>query len=263
MMFDQFIRQSLRRPVNSVNGMTLRLSEKMWPMETVGKRIKEARKVEGISRSQLARMAGIPYSTLAEIENERTKETARIAVIASALGWNALYLSEGKGLKKPDVVLVNATLGEQVRQSIKLATEDITIPQFDTGGRMGNGLVLKDQPGIIEEWRVSREWLNLNIRGASSPGNLCIVTGFGDSMAPLFRPGDPLIVDLGVREVLYDAVYFFRVEDEGFIKRLQRIPGQGLLAISENKSYRDWTITDDMNFEVFGRVLKAWAGHEL
>jgi len=138
------------------------------------------------------------------------------------------------------------------------AASDIAIPQFDTGGKMGNGLELRDQPGIIKSWNVSLDWLNQNVRGATSAANLCIVTGFGDSMQPMFNPGDPLLVDRGVREAAYDAVYFFRVGHEGFIKRLQRIPGKGLVALSENSAYQSWVIEPDMDFEIFGRVLIVW-----
>ena len=129
---------------------------------------------------------------------------------------------------------------------------------------MGNGgLILQDQPGTIQRWEVSREWLNQNVKGVSSASQLCIVTGFGDSMKPMFNPGDPLLVDLSVKTVDYDAVYFFRVGDEGFIKRIQRIPGQGLKAISANRDhYEPWTISDDMDFEVLGRVLKVWKGDD-
>lgn len=139
---------------------------------------------------------------------------------------------------------------------------DVTIPQFDTGGAMGDGLILRDQPGVIQAWRVSPEWLQKNVKNATSAQNLCIVTGFGDSMRPLFNPGDPLIVDRGVNRVDFDAIYFFRVGEEGFIKRLQRVPGQGLVALSENKSYKEWVVTPDMDFEVFGRVLKIWRGED-
>ncbi|MFU1927635.1 S24 family peptidase [Bordetella hinzii] len=139
----------------------------------------------------------------------------------------------------------------------------VTISQYDTGGRMGAaGVELKDQPGIIESWRVSREWLEKNVRGYSHVDSLCIVTGFGDSMRPMFNPGDPLIVDASVKAVEFDAVYFFRVGNEGFIKRLQRVPGKGLLAISENNAYRDWVIDSTMEFEVFGRVLKVWRSED-
>lgn len=137
------------------------------------------------------------------------------------------------------------------------------IPEYETGGRMGaSGLVLRDQPGEIRGWEVTKEWLRKNVPNCTSHKNLAIVTGFGDSMRPLYNPGDPLLIDTGVVTVEYDAIYFFRVGDEGFIKRLQRIPGNGLVAISENPSYRDWTITSDMDFQVFGRVVKIWRGDD-
>ena len=81
-------------------------------------------------------------------------------------------------------------------------------------------------------------------------------------MKGMFNSGDPLVVDRGVTTVEFDAVYFFRVGEEGFIKRLQRIPGEGLRVLSENKKYESWTIREGMDFEVFGRVLKAWQGED-
>ena len=136
------------------------------------------------------------------------------------------------------------------------------IPQFLTGGKMGHGLVLRDQPGMIQSWRVTPEWVQKNVHNFTAMRNLAIVTGFGDSMRPLYNPGDPLLVDRGITAVESDGIYFFRVGEEGFIKRLQRIPGNGLLAISENKSYRDWTVTKDMDFQVFAKVVKIWRGDD-
>lgn len=127
---------------------------------------------------------------------------------------------------------------------------------------MGTGLVLRDQPGEIRGWTVSQEWLTKNIKSHTGAANLCIVTGFGDSMKGMFNSGDPLVIDRGVKKVEGDAVYFFRVDNEGFIKRLQRIPGKGLVVLSENKKYETWTIDQSMDFEVFGRVVKAWQGED-
>ena len=142
---------------------------------------------------------------------------------------------------------------------LKIQVEDeIIVNQFDTGGAMGHGVLLRDQPGIIKQMVFNREWLGKNLKHYSNESNLCLVTGFGDSMRGMYNSGDPLIVDKGVTSVEFDGVYFFRVGDEGFIKRLQRVPGEGLIAISENKAYRDWTISEKMDFEVFGRVLRAW-----
>lgn len=142
------------------------------------------------------------------------------------------------------------------------AADGVTIRQYDTGGKMGNGLVLRDQPGVIQSWTVSEEWMNKNVHRVTSASNLAIVTGFGDSMQPLYNPGDPLLVDRGITTVEFDGIYFFRVGDEGFIKRLQRIPGQGILVISDNNKYRDWTISPGSDFEVFGKVVKAWRGED-
>lgn len=127
---------------------------------------------------------------------------------------------------------------------------------------MGAGVLLRDQPGHITSWRVTPEWIQKNVHNVTSPRNLAIVTGFGDSMKPMYNPGDPLLVDTGVNAVEFDGVYFFRIGEEGFIKRLQRVPGEGLVAISENKAYREWTIREGMDFEVFARVVKVWRGDD-
>lgn len=178
----------------------------------------------------------------------------------------ARNIEEKLGLPRGQLDLVihdsNKLMVAEMKKGYVKESDEIVIPQFETGGKMGDGLLLRDQPGVIRGWSVNREWISKNLKNHTGAGNLCIVTGFGDSMKGMYNSGDPLVVDTGVKKVEYDAVYFFRVGDEGFIKRLQRIPGEGLVAISENKAYRDWTIKPDMDFEVFGRVLKAWKGED-
>lgn len=140
---------------------------------------------------------------------------------------------------------------------------EVLINQYhDVRGAMGHGLVLRGESGQITGWKVTPEWLNKNVPTNTGNKNLAIVTGFGDSMSGMYNSGDPLIVDVGVKTLEYDGVYFFRIGDEGFIKTLQRIPGEGIRVISENKKYETWTITKEMDFEVLGRVLKAWESKE-
>jgi len=148
---------------------------------------------------------------------------------------------------------------ENITHIKKSDPDDITINKYvDVTGSMGVGILLRDQPGQITRFSVNEEWLNKNVPFNTGKQNLAIVTGFGDSMRGMFNSGDPLLVDTGVKSLDYDGVYFFRVGSEGFIKRLQRIPGDGIRAISTNKEYESWTITKEMDFEVFGRVLKVW-----
>jgi hypothetical protein len=162
-----------------------------------------------------------------------------------------------------DVTELGSALAGEARPLYQVRRiADTVIPQYPTGGSMGRGVLLRDQPGEITSWRVTPEWIQKNVHNVTSPKNLAIVTGFGDSMKPMYNPGDPLLVDTGVKGVEFDGVYFFRIGTEGFIKRLQRVPGEGLVAISENKAYRDWTIKDNMDFEVFARVVKVWRGDD-
>jgi len=205
----------------------------------------------GISNpNQLAKLSGIPQPVVRRI-----------------------YIGEAKDPRKDTLqrfadffgVDVDSfrTVKPNIPTQLPTTSSGILIQQYtDVSGSMGDGITLRDQPGQITEWMVTPEWLNKNIPANTGNKNLRIITGFGDSMRGMFNSGDPLIVDIGVTTVEYDAVYFFRVGNEGFIKRLQRVPGRGLMAISENKAYESWAINDDMDFEVFGRVLKAWQSEE-
>jgi hypothetical protein len=147
---------------------------------------------------------------------------------------------------------------------------DLIIRQFeDTGGGMSHGFNLEDNPpGQIRSWRVTHDWLRINVPIHSGVKNLCIVTGFGPSMKPMFNPGDPILVDLGVKTVDHEGAYFFRVGNEGYIKLLQRIPefdgpGFRLRAISKNPDYPPFEISpENPYFEVIGKVLTVWRSEQ-
>lgn len=227
-----------------------------------------------ITQADIARATGAkPPSVNAWFTGDTKSMKIDTAQAAAALyGVNALWLATGKGAVRGNMVVAQMNYLRELGTEPavvelgnfrgKSKPDEFVIPEFNTGGAMGNGLLLRDQPGVIRGWSVNQEWVQKNVKSHSGAQNLCIVTGFGDSMKGMFNPGDPLLVDRGVTSVEYDAVYFFRVEDEGFIKRLQRIPGEGLRVLSENKKYESWTIKAGMDFEVFGRVVKAWQGED-
>lgn len=219
---------------------------------------------KGMSQSELARQVGVSRGAVSLWLKGGDMNAQNCAAVASTLDVDAEWLATGKGSpeRKRDGARENTPSDHSGLTRLDKNTGMVTILRYDTGGSMGTGTLLRDQPGIIERLDVSREWLEKNVRGYTAARNLCVVTGFGDSMKPMFNPGDPLIVDAGVKTIEFDAVYFFRVGDEGFIKRLQRIPGKGLLAISENQAYRDWVIDTTMDLEVFGRVLKVWRSED-
>lgn len=206
------------------------------------------------------------------LKSKMAKRELNSASLAEAIGENqpTIYRILSGETKNPRLHIVkkiesffNEEFLNAEAMSTTTSTSDIVINQYhDIRGAMGNGLVLRGESGQITVWKVTPEWLHKNVPTNTGNKNLAIVTGFGDSMRGMFNSGDPLLVDAGVKNLEYDGVYFFRIGDEGFIKTLQRIPGEGIRVISENKKYETWTITKDMDFEVFGRVLKVWKSEE-
>jgi len=149
------------------------------------------------------------------------------------------------------------------------APDDVTIVQYDTGGGMGRShVILADQPGVIRKWNVNHQWLKQNVKGYTSVDNLRIVTGFGHSMKPMFNPGDPLLVDVGVKKVEQEGVFFFRIGEDGFIKTIQRIPQPGggriLRAKSRNSDeFDDFDIDEQtMDFHVLAKILTVWRSEQ-
>ncbi|MDR0276242.1 MAG: hypothetical protein LBI48_13105 [Burkholderiaceae bacterium] len=228
-------------------------------------RIKEVMFARHWKTSDVASIAGVSSSAVYQWLGKGSKPIKSIGSVAVAerleesSGYAARWIATGMGPKFAD---------DAASPKVKPGdlTDEVRIPQFDTGGKMGSsGLVLHDQPGIIREWTVSSEWMHKNVHRITSVSNLVIVTGFGDSMTPIFNSGDPLLVDTGRRQADVDGIYFFRVGDDAFIKRLQRIPtpkGTILRAKSENPRYDPFDITPGMDFAVLGWVVKAWCGED-
>lgn len=250
--------------IDSVNGAfnnTVFISRIMSNMHEQMERLYEAADKMAATTGQaaVARLLNVSPQTVNNWE-ARGISTEGLLKAQEIIGCNANWLRDGTG----NMLQLKISLMPVTNE---LATEDkkdyIAILQYKgVGGAMGNGVILRDQPGEIQRWEVTPEWIQKNVKNHTGIKNLAIVTGFGDSMKGMYNPGDPLIVDIGVKSVEYDAVYFFRVGNEGFIKRLQRIPGEGLRVISSNKEYEAWTIRPDMDFEVFARVLKAWKSED-
>jgi phage repressor protein C with HTH and peptisase S24 domain len=145
------------------------------------------------------------------------------------------------------------------------AQDMVDIPRLSLAGSMGSGLAQpEDHVDVIERIRVSTGWLRRNIN-ASSPANLAVITGYGDSMEGTFSDGDLLLVDRGITEIKIDAVYVLSLKGELYIKRLQRRPDGVLLMLSDNEKYKPYEIRngDLEQFQVLGRVLLAWNAKRL
>lgn len=208
------------------------------------------------------------------VNNWKTRGVpAAMSVAAQRLwGVSAQWIATGEGVKW---LAAPAASTHEVSAPVEAPAADggppdLIIRQYeDTGGGMSHGFNLEDNPpGHIRSWRVTHDWLRINVPIHTGVKNLCIVTGFGPSMKPMFNPGDPILVDLGVKMVDHEGAYFFRVGSEGYIKLLQRIPefdgpGFRLRAMSKNPDYPPFDISPtNPHFEVIGKVLTVWRSEQ-
>lgn len=255
---------------------------KSFAMKSIGEQAREFRQSKGWSYAQMAREVQKHFKTgtvsrqkITQLEEKGDRRPHYIGALAKTMGTTIEALESGRGLLQGDTA--TAALDEvppapapHEAPSADLGPPDLVITEYDTGGGMDTQgqLLLDDQPGIIRSWRVTQEWLRLNVPSHSGLRNLCIVTGFGPSMRPMFNPGDPLLVDTGVKVVNHEGVYFFRVGEEGFIKLIQRVPefdgpGFSLRIISKNPDYPPYEISPrNPHFEVLGKVLTVWRSEQ-
>lgn len=147
-----------------------------------------------------------------------------------------------------------------------MRSEHHYIPLFDVRASMGFGAHQPDHIEVVRHIAVSLPDLRRQA-SFSAPTNLSFITGYGNSMEPTFSDGDVLLVDEGVEQVKYDAVYVLERNRELFIKRIQRRPDGGWLMISDNKLYEPQVITladlEAGTFNVRGRVVLAWNARKL
>lgn len=142
---------------------------------------------------------------------------------------------------------------------------ELDIPQYDVRAAMGAGQVLpSDYIETVRHLTVKKEFLIQQGCVFSKPENLCVITGFGESMSKTFASGDPLIVDRGINSIEVDGVYFFSLDGHLMIKRMQIIAG-GVRVISDHEAYPPYDIkgADLELLVVHARVLIAWRSQRL
>jgi phage repressor protein C with HTH and peptisase S24 domain len=231
--------------------------------------------------SRMEKLLGKPVNTgnLSRLERMRqgySDEVIQAAAQALEVEVAELFESSAQGdpIAKRASLRIARTAGEHRSSSMDtgqlLASylpneEHIEVARLEVAASMGHGLARPGHDAIAGMMQLSAEWVRRNLPDITSPKNLRVITGYGNSMETTFFDGDPLLVDVGVREVRVDAVFVFAMDDELFIKTLQRIPGVGLKVISNNKTYEPYVVEESskMQLEVLGRIRWVWNGRKL
>lgn len=140
--------------------------------------------------------------------------------------------------------------------------DTITVQVFDARASMGAGFPPPEHDTVVDALRLVRAQLP----ALSSSNNLAVLSAYGDSMAPTFADGDVLLVDRGVQDIRLDAVYVLALNNELYVKRIQRRITDGAVIIKSDNPLYDPVVVENGErgqLRVLGRVVWAWNGRRL
>jgi phage repressor protein C with HTH and peptisase S24 domain len=137
--------------------------------------------------------------------------------------------------------------------------EFVLVPRFDVYAAAGDGIRAEasDQKPPLA---FLSAWIK---RRASGEAQCRLIAVTGDSMDPLLRSGDIILVDHGQRQVRNGDIYVFRHEDCLLVKRLAfSADGARLRIISANaETHPPYEVVhDDKAVEIYGRVI--WSARD-
>jgi DNA polymerase V len=112
-------------------------------------------------------------------------------------------------------------------------------------------------PSPAEDWIEGR--LDLNHHLIKHPAATFYMRVIGDSMNDEIREGDILVVDRAAEAEDGDIV-IVRIFNDFTVKKLSLQEGK-IWLLSANESYQPIEITEEMDFEVWGKVLWSIRGH--
>lgn len=146
-------------------------------------------------------------------------------------------------------------LGKERENSLTGSENWIDIPRLAIDALAGPGSVLAEDE-VCGAIRFSPRWLRSM---GLVPETLSTIAVSGDSMEPVLRDGDEILVDRS-RRALRDGIHVVRLEGTLLVKRIEMGAGGRITLLSDNLAYRPITCSL-ADVEVIGRVV--WKGGRL
>ncbi|MGZ3249789.1 MAG: S24 family peptidase [Croceibacterium sp.] len=203
-----------------------------------------------------------PRERLAELAGEARTS---LSALSRMIGRNSSYLQQyiGKGsprkLEEEDrrrlaefFGVGEAELGAPEENSSSVRGDWVEVPRLSLEASAGPGATAAEEIPV-DAFRFSRRWLREN---GLEPAQLSAIRVMGDSMDPLLRDGDEILVDRTPRP-FREGVHVIRLGEALHVKLLQAVPPGRLRLISKNQAYEPVEVAMS-DVDVVGRVV--WKG---
>lgn len=220
----------------------------MTELEGERRRLLELSQNGGASLASLSAMIGRNPSYLQQFvrkgsprkleEQDRRKLAAFFGVEETELGAPGLEKTEKSYASRPDTTTSGLAWVE--------------IPRLAVGASAGPGALASGEQAF-DAFRFSARWLREN---GLQAGQLSAITVEGDSMEPLLRDGDEILVDR-TPHAFRDGIHVVRLSDTLMVKRVASAGGGRLSLLSQNLAYPPVEVSAE-EVEIIGRVV--WKG---
>lgn len=223
-------------------------------MNTFSERLYALRAEKRLSQAKLAKLAGVPQSTIAQIESGRTKSTSKIIELAEALGTTPNYLLNGiADLKTPPSHSgVSSYSGyESINKEVY-----VTIPYYDLSisPETSNATWVTKNPA--EELIFHKSWFE---QRKLNPSCVKAMHVRGKSMEPFLYDMDTVLLNQSDTELVDGDIYAIVYKNRLYIREL-RASENGINIISYHSDYEIMRVTQDTikEFSVLGKMI--WRG---
>ena len=203
-----------------------------------------------------------PRDRLAELAREaRTSLSALSRMIGRNSSYLQQYIMKGspRKLEEDDrrrlaefFGVGESELGAPEEKSLAARGDWVEVPRLSLEASAGPGATAAEEIPF-DAFRFSRRWLREN---GLEPAQLSAIRVWGDSMDPLLRDGDEILVDRTPR-AFREGVHVIRLGEALHVKLLQAVPPGRLRLISNNPAYEPVEVPMS-DVDVVGRVV--WKG---
>lgn len=142
------------------------------------------------------------------------------------------------------------------------------LPLYNVAAAAGHGAVVEHEEIVTyvpfpKDWIYN--WLHAN------PSDLYFIYVQGDSMEPVLRAGEAILVNRNCSHAQYDGVFVLIMDGTLLVKRLQSLPGGRVRVSSDNPAYQPFEVRKSSLYPedqaggdglaIIGRVV--WAGRRM
>jgi len=175
---------------------------------------------------------------------------ARASRLPESLKQKILEVAEQPDDRKTNVIVADFSRPGKVG-------DEVWIAHYDIRGAMGGGEVTHDYPEMLQDVRVSPSQLRSMGVEFAEHYHLKMITGWGQSMSPTIKHGDPLLVNINIREFVGDGIYLFSYQGFEYIKRLQKKGKDHYKMLSDNTLHPPEDIWAEETY-IQAKVLLVW-----